>query len=123
MQTLAAYNILSAPVSDATSGEYVGMVDVADIMGGVVRGEDTHLCCLIRITSSRVLLTSARRGCILVLEQQQRSCIQAFTRKRLVVLHCAPPPAGVYPELLERGFLEQHKRLSISELQSGARHA
>jgi hypothetical protein len=62
MQTLAAYNILSAPVSDAISGEYVGMVDVADIMGGVVR--------------------------------------------------------GVYPELLERGFLEQHKRLSISELQS-----
>ncbi|KAI7836565.1 hypothetical protein COHA_009582 [Chlorella ohadii] len=62
MKTLAAYNILSAPVSDATSGEYVGMVDVADIMAGVVR--------------------------------------------------------GVYPELLERGFLEQHKRLSISELQS-----
>lgn len=62
MKVLAAYNILSAPVSDAASGEYVGMLDVADILGGVVK--------------------------------------------------------GVYPELLEKGFLEQHKRLSISELQS-----
>ncbi|PSC70096.1 E3 ubiquitin-ligase [Micractinium conductrix] len=62
MKVLAAYNILSAPVSDAVTGEYVGMLDVADVMGGVVR--------------------------------------------------------GVYPELLEKGFLEQHKRLSISELQS-----
>ena len=43
VQTLAAYNILSAPVSDATSGEYVGMVDVADIMAGVVRGEQTFI--------------------------------------------------------------------------------
>ncbi|KAL4419761.1 hypothetical protein ABPG75_006859 [Micractinium tetrahymenae] len=62
MKVLAAYNILSAPVSDAATGEYVGMLDVADVLGGVVR--------------------------------------------------------GVYPELLEKGFLEQHKRLSISELQS-----
>lgn len=34
---------------------------------------------------------------------------------------CVPSvhTAGVYPELLEKGFLEQHRRLSISELQSG----
>lgn len=25
----------------------------------------------------------------------------------------------MYPELLQEGYLEQHKRLSISELQSG----
>lgn len=62
LKALAAYNILSAPVSDAATGEYVGMVDVADIMGSMLR--------------------------------------------------------GVYPELLEKGYLEQHKRLSISELQS-----
>lgn len=35
---LAAYSILSAPVSDAATGEYVGMLDVADVLGGVVRG-------------------------------------------------------------------------------------
>lgn len=46
-----------------------------------------------------------------------------------VLLSCAaerllslpPQPAGVYPELLEKGFLETHRRLSISELQSGER--
>lgn len=37
-QALAAYGILSAPVSDAISGEYVGMLDVADIVRGVVQG-------------------------------------------------------------------------------------
>lgn len=37
-QVLAAYNILSAPVSDAATGEYVGMLDVADVLSGVVRG-------------------------------------------------------------------------------------
>jgi hypothetical protein len=35
---LAAYNILSAPHSDAGTGEYVGMLDVADILAGLVRG-------------------------------------------------------------------------------------
>ncbi|KAI3425172.1 hypothetical protein D9Q98_008942 [Chlorella vulgaris] len=37
LKALAAYNILSAPISDASSGEYVGMLDVGDVMAAVVR--------------------------------------------------------------------------------------
>jgi CBS domain-containing protein len=36
---LAAHRILSAPVTDAFSGEYVGMVDVGDLAAAVVKGE------------------------------------------------------------------------------------
>ncbi|GAB4816058.1 hypothetical protein N2152v2_003104 [Parachlorella kessleri] len=38
MRQLAAYNVLAAPVSDAVSGEYVGMIDVADLLKGLIRG-------------------------------------------------------------------------------------
>lgn len=44
-QELAAYNILGAPVIDATTGEYAGIIDVGNILGALVEdlgsGTDT----------------------------------------------------------------------------------
>lgn len=37
-QQLAAYNILAAPVSDEATGEYVGMIDTADLLKGLIKG-------------------------------------------------------------------------------------
>lgn len=38
LKTLAAYNILSAPVSDALTGEYTGMVDAPSILRSLLKG-------------------------------------------------------------------------------------
>lgn len=62
MQTLRTYSILSAPVSDANTNEYIGIFDIMDALGGLLR--------------------------------------------------------RMYPELLREGFLETHKRLSMTELQA-----
>ena len=215
-QALAAYGILSAPVSDAVSGEYVGMLDVADIVRGVVQGAaiscsaavelvvgvggrvrghagtwrtscaawcrvgGSAACgqasvpsalaawwvggrvrgdagCGRQISGARGMVQGEGWASRLAATRwppgppcpQPRPCHpppephlarQACTPscRSAASWHCQPrlPPftfcrrvcplllparilPGVYPELLERGFLEQHRRLSISELQSG----
>ena len=122
-QMLAAYNILSAPVSDAGTGEYVGMLDVADIMGGLVRGR--WLAVLVGAGGlggwrghRRFLQVGYSRGPMGQLHRQP-ACLCTNRSCPLPVAACPACTAGVYPELLQGGFLEHHKRLSISELQSG----
>ena len=61
-QTLAVYNVLSTPVSDFNTNEYVGIIDVVDILNGILQ--------------------------------------------------------AVYPELLREGYVQAHKRLSMTELQA-----
>ena len=112
------------------------MLDIGDVMGGVVRGAWPW-----RRRSGQAVggQWEGGWGCSAwaapgaVRHLRQVLCCLAWAQPLLPATlaalpsasdrwcHSTPAPAaGVYPELLERGFLEQHRRLSISELQSGA---
>ncbi|KAH7619934.1 hypothetical protein Ndes2526B_g05178 [Nannochloris sp. 'desiccata'] len=62
LKVLAAYNILSAPAVDASTNEYIGIIDVMDTLNGLL--------------------------------------------------------LSVYPELLREGYVQTHKRLSMTELET-----
>lgn len=61
LQALAAYNILSAPISDASSGEYVGMLDVGDVMAAVVRGGRLAIARVLWLQSGKTTATSRQQ--------------------------------------------------------------